>query len=90
MRKGRLPKKVASKSKKLELHNTNLELKSKKTCSDCAKKPDPSINSGLKVKIKTIRVLLDSGPGGDLLFMKKGPVNVSGGNLQHPEFRFLV
>jgi hypothetical protein len=35
-------------------------------------KPDPSVNSGLKVKSKTIRVLLDSGSSGDLLLMKKG------------------
>jgi hypothetical protein len=34
--------------------------------------PDPSVCSGLKVKNKTIRVLLDSGSCGDLLFMKKG------------------
>jgi hypothetical protein len=34
--------------------------------------PDPSISSGLHVKNKTIRVLLDSGSNGDLLFMKKG------------------
>ncbi len=34
--------------------------------------PDPSISSGLKVKNKTIKVLLDSGSSGDLLFMKKG------------------
>jgi hypothetical protein len=75
LRKGRIPKKLASKSKKLELHCTNLMLNSKKTLSDCAKKPDPSISSGLYVKNKTIRVLLDSGSSGDLLFIKKGPVN---------------
>jgi hypothetical protein len=34
--------------------------------------PDPSASSGLYVKNKTIRVLLDSGSSGDLLFMKKG------------------
>jgi hypothetical protein len=34
--------------------------------------PDPSISSGLKVKNKTIRVLHDSVPSGDLLFMKTG------------------
>jgi hypothetical protein len=34
--------------------------------------PDPSISSGLKVKNKMIKVLLDSGSSGDLLFMKKG------------------
>jgi hypothetical protein len=70
-RKGRIPKKLVSKSKKLELNRTNLELNSKKTCSDCAKTPDPSVSSGLYVKNKTIRVLLDSGSSGDLLFMKK-------------------
>jgi hypothetical protein len=74
-RKGRIPKKLASKSKKLELNCTNLMLNSKKTCSDCAKTPDPSVSSGIYVKNKTIRVLLDSGSSGDLLFMKKGPVN---------------
>jgi hypothetical protein len=34
--------------------------------------PDPRISSGLYVKNKTIRVLLDSGSSSDLLFMKKG------------------
>jgi hypothetical protein len=47
-------------------------LNSKNTCSDCAKMPDPSASSGLYVKNKTVRVLLDSGSSGDLLFMKKG------------------
>ncbi len=47
-------------------------LNSKNTRSDCAKTPDPSVSSGLYVKNKTIRVLLDSGSSGDLLFMKKG------------------
>jgi hypothetical protein len=50
-------------------------LNSKKTCSDCTKMPDRSISSGLYVKNKTIRVLLDSGSSGDLLFMKKGSSN---------------
>ncbi len=71
-RKGRILKKLASKLKKLALNCTNLELNSKKTRSDCAKMPVPSISSILKVKNKTIRVLLDSGSSGDLLFMKKG------------------
>ncbi len=75
LRKGQIPKKLAYKLKKLELNCTNLMLNSKKTCSDCAKMPDPSISSGLKVKNKSIRVLLDSGSSGDLLFMKKGPAN---------------
>jgi hypothetical protein len=34
--------------------------------------PDPNVSSGLFVKNKPIRVLLDSGSSGDLLFMKKG------------------
>jgi hypothetical protein len=71
-RKGRIPKKLASKSKKLELNCTNLMLNCKKTRLDRAKTPDLSISSGLYVKNKTIRVLLDSGSSGDLLFMKKG------------------
>jgi hypothetical protein len=72
MRKGRLPKKLASKLKKLEINSTNLKLKSKQPRPDFAEKPDPSVLYGLKVKNKTIRVLLDSGSSGDLLFMKKG------------------
>jgi hypothetical protein len=72
---GQIPKKSVHKSKKLELNCTNLKLHSKMTRSDCAKTPDPSISSGLKVKNKIIRVLLDSGSSGDLLFMKKGQVN---------------
>jgi hypothetical protein len=71
-RKGRIQKKLAPKSKKLELNCTNLMLKSKNTSSDCAKMPDPSFSSGLHVKNKTIRFLLDSGSSGDLLFMEKG------------------
>jgi hypothetical protein len=47
-------------------------LNSKNTCSDCAVVPDLSVSSGLYVKNKTIRVLLDSGSSGDLLFLKKG------------------
>jgi hypothetical protein len=34
--------------------------------------PDPTVSSRLKVKNKTIRVLLDSWSSGDLLFVKKG------------------
>ncbi len=72
LRRGQIQKKLAPKSKKLELNCTNLMLNSKNTSSDCAKMPDPSFSSGLYVKNKTIRVLLDSGSSGDLLFMKKG------------------
>jgi hypothetical protein len=70
-RNGWVPKKLASESKKLELNCTNLMLSSKNTRSDCAKMPDPSVSSGLYVKNRTIRVLLDSGSSGDLLFIKK-------------------
>ncbi len=55
-RKGRIPKKLAPKSKKLELKCTNLMLNSKNTRSDCTKTPDPSVSSGLYIKNKTIRV----------------------------------
>jgi hypothetical protein len=72
LRKGWIPKKLAYKSKKLELNCTNLMLNSKNTRSDRAVEPDPCTSSGLYVKNKTIRVLLDSGSSGDLLFMKKG------------------
>jgi hypothetical protein len=71
-RKCQILKKLVPKSKKLELNCTNLKLNSKKTRSDYTKTPDPSVSSGLYVKNKTIRVLLDSGSSGDLLFMKKG------------------
>jgi hypothetical protein len=74
-RNGWIPKKLAPKSKKLELKSTNLMLNSKNTRSDHAVEPDLSNSSGLYVKNKTIRVLLDSGSSGDLLFLKKGPVN---------------
>jgi hypothetical protein len=51
-RKAQIPKKLTSKLKKLELKCTSLKLNSKKTRSDCAKKPDPSGSSGLREKIK--------------------------------------
>jgi hypothetical protein len=63
--------KLVPKLKKLELNSTNLELKSKKTCLDWDKMPYQSDSYGLKLKNKTIRVLLDSVSSGDLLFMKK-------------------
>jgi hypothetical protein len=47
-------------------------LNSKNTRSDCAIEPDLGNSSGGYVKNKTIRVLLDSGSSGDLLFLKKG------------------
>jgi hypothetical protein len=71
-RKGQIPKKLAPKSKKLELNSTNLMLNSKNTRSDRAVEPDLGNSSGLYVKNKTIRVVLDSGSSGNLLFLKKG------------------
>jgi hypothetical protein len=53
-KKGRIPKKLAPKSKKLELNSTNLMLNSKNTRSDCAVEPDLGNSSGLYVKNKTI------------------------------------
>ncbi len=72
LRTGWIPKKLASKSKKLEFNCTNLMLNSKNTPSDYAVVPDLGVSSGLYVKNKTIRVLLDSMSSGDLLFMKTG------------------
>jgi hypothetical protein len=46
-RKGRIPKNLASNSKKLELNSTNLMLNSKNTRSDHAVEPDLSDSSGL-------------------------------------------
>jgi hypothetical protein len=63
-RKSWISKKLASKLKKLELNCTNLVPNSKNTHSDCAVVPDPGISSGLYVKNKSIRVLLDSGSSG--------------------------
>ncbi len=71
MRKGRIPKKLAPNSKKLELNSTNSVLNSKNTRSNHAVEPDLSDSSELYVKNKIIRVLLDSGLSGDLLFLKK-------------------
>jgi hypothetical protein len=63
-------KKLVPKLKKLELNSTTLKLKSKKKCSDHAKKPDPSVSYGLKVKNKAVRVLLDSGSSGSFSWKK--------------------
>jgi hypothetical protein len=74
-RKGWILKKLAPKSKLLDLNSTNLMLNSKKSCLDCTKKPDPSISYGLKLKHMTIKVLNDSGSSGDLLSVKKWSIN---------------
>ncbi len=65
-------KEISTKIEEIRANSTNLKLESKKTHSDCAKKPDSNCSYGLKVKNNTISVLLDSGSSGDLLFIKKG------------------
>jgi hypothetical protein len=60
-----------SELKKVGLNSTYLKLKHAKTCLKCANASDLSASYVLKVKNKTIKVLLDSGLIGDLLFMKK-------------------
>jgi hypothetical protein len=73
-RKDQISKKLAPKLKKIKINSTNSKLNCKKSCLDHAKKPDLSVSYGLKVKNMTIRVLLDSGSSGDLLFVKKGSI----------------
>ncbi len=43
-------KEISTHIEEIRKNNTNLKLKSKKTHSDFAKKPDPSVSYGLKVK----------------------------------------
>jgi hypothetical protein len=80
MKKGQILKKLAPKLKKIELNSTNSKLYYKKIAPKFStRKPDLSIRYGLKVKNKTIRVLLDSGSSVDLLFVKKGSIkHISG------------
>jgi hypothetical protein len=67
-RKGPIPKKLVPKSKQLELNCTNSMLK---IHAQIAPKRLIQVLAPDYVKNKTIRVLLDSGSSGDLLFMKK-------------------
>ncbi len=66
-KKGWILNKIVPNLKKFVLNSTDLKLNCKKSHIDCTKEPDPSISFGLKVKNKTIRVLIDSGFSGDLL-----------------------
>jgi hypothetical protein len=59
-------------SKELALYKSNLKQKHAKLRTNRPAKHDRSASKKLIVKNKTIRVLLDSGSSGDLLFMKKG------------------
>ena len=58
--------------KELGLNQTNLQHKDAKLSPICTPKYKKGASKELIVKNKTIRVLLDSGSSGDLLFMKKG------------------
>jgi hypothetical protein len=60
---------LGPKSKKLALNKAILKLKK---ALNCAQIVPQSASKGLIAKNKTIRVLLDSGLSGDLLFLKKG------------------
>ncbi len=71
---GQISKKFAPTSKKLELNNTSSKLKHAKAHLNWAKKPDPNVSYGLKVKSKTTRILHDSGSSGDVLFVQKGSI----------------
>ena len=59
-------------STKLALNKSNLKQILAKTCTNRPARHDKGASKKLTVKDKTIRVLLDSGLSGDLLFMKKG------------------
>jgi hypothetical protein len=59
-------------SKKLGLNQTTLKQKHAKLSPICTTKYKKGTSKELIVKDKTIRVLVDSGLSGDLLFMKKG------------------
>ena len=59
--------------KKLVLNQTRLILNSMGKHLNQATKPKKGASGRLMVKQKTIRVLLDSGLSGDLLFLKKDP-----------------
>ena len=63
---------LAPKSKDLATKRTKVGLNSAKTRPARATKPKLSHSSGLIASKKAIRVLLDSGSSGDLLFIKKG------------------
>ncbi len=63
---------LALHSKKLVLNQAKLGQNSAKKRLTRATKPEISASRRLTVWQKTIRVLLDSGSSGDLLFLKKG------------------
>ena len=68
----RLMPKISSKKTKLESKSKNLDLKQSKIGLEEAEPPPKDTSTRLMAKHKTIRVLLDTGSSGDLLFLKKG------------------
>ena len=69
---GQFKTKTANKSAILTNTKAKSRQKSAKLSQNHASKRDKGVSYKLVVKNKTIRVLLDSGSSGDLLFMKKG------------------
>ncbi len=63
---------IAPKSKDLASKKTKSKLNSAKIWPAWANKPGPGRSTGLIASKKAIRVLLDSGSSGDLLFAKEG------------------
>ena len=62
-------KALGLKAKNLVLKQTKIGLKRAEMCPNCTTKYDDNASMGLVAKSKTIRVLLDSGSRGDLLFL---------------------
>ena len=69
---GQFKTKTANKSAILTNTKAKSRQKSAKLSQNHASKRDKGVSYKLVVKNKTIRVLLDSGSSGDLLFLKKG------------------
>ncbi len=63
--------KINAKKTKLESKSKKLDLKQSKKSIKEAKPPLKDTSKGLIAKHKTIRVLLDTGSSGDLLFLEK-------------------
>jgi hypothetical protein len=64
--------KVSTEKTKLESKSKKLDLNWSKKCLKEADQPPKDTSERLIAKQKTIRVLLDTGSSGDLLFLEKG------------------
>ncbi len=64
--------KISAKKTKLESKSKELDQKRSKIGQEEAEPPPKDTSKRLMAKHKTIRVLLDTGSSGDLLFLKKG------------------